>query len=270
MNRTDALKLCSTALKELESQLAAGKSETLVRFMTAMATFHDYSFRNIHMILAQRPDATNVAGFRAWNRLNRYVRKGEKGIAIFAPMVFKENQELKAEGEDRTRVGFRVVHVFDVSQTEGEPLPTLEEVRGDPASHLGRLKHAVREAGIALEYHASLGAALGQSCGGLIKLEEGLSPAREYSVIAHELAHELLHRGSDRGQTTKKQRELEAESVAFVLCKYAGLESSTAHADYIQLFTGDADALTRSLDAVQRTASHIIEAMTESAEKLAA
>src|SRR5688572_15977063 len=131
MNRTDAQKLSKQTLDDLAAQLEGGKSESLITFLDAMARFHSYSFGNVMMILAQKPDAKRVAGLRTWNQLGRFVRKGEKGIGIFAPMRFKADENPKTGETDGDRIGFRVVHVFDISQTDGEPLPETENVAGD-------------------------------------------------------------------------------------------------------------------------------------------
>lgn len=267
MNKTDAQTLSKNSLDALAAQLEAGKSDALTRFLSTAAKFHSYSWGNVLMIAAQRPDATRVAGVRTWNQLGRFVKKGEKGIAIFAPMTFKKD-EGTIEGDDRPRVSFRVVHVFDVSQTDGKPLPEPEEVKGDPTKHLEDLKRAVTSRGIRLEYSDSLGTAYGQSLKGMIQLAPNLSPAMEYSVLAHELAHELIH--TDREGLDRKRAELEAEAVAFVLTQYAGLEAGTAHSDYIQLYDGNKDALTESLSVIQKTAAEIIGAMSEEPQALAA
>lgn len=268
MNRIDAQNLSKQSLDDLAAQLENGKSESLVSFIAAMAKFHQYSWGNVMMILAQKPEATHIAGIRTWNRLGRFVRKGEKGIAIFAPMVFKGKEDAQLTDEDGKRVSFRVVHVFDISQTDGEPLPEPETVTGDPARHLEDLKRVVAEKCIRLEYSEDLGAAKGVSCKGTIKLLSGMSAAEEFSVLAHELAHELMH--TDRQGFDRKRAELEAEAVACVLCRFAGLESGSAHSDYIQLYSGGKEALTESLAAIQRTASGVIEAMSDELEALAA
>lgn len=267
MNRTDAQTLSKKSLDDLAAQLEAGKSEALTRFLSTAAKFHNYSWGNVLMIAAQRPDATRVAGVRTWNQFGRFVRKGEKGIAIFAPMTFKKD-EANHEGDDRPRISFRVVHVFDVSQTDGNPLPEPEHVCGDPARHLEELKQVVASRGIRLEYSDELGTAYGRSLKGTIQLAPNLSPAMEYSVLAHELAHELIH--TDRDGLDRKRAELEAEAVAFVLTQYACLESGTAHSDYIQLYDGSKEALTESLAVIQNTAAEIIGAMSEEPQALAA
>src|ERR1700685_4637117 len=128
------------AVDYLVQSLESGHSEVLTQYLGAMARFHTYSFGNVMLIARQKPDASNVAGIRTWNSLGRFVKRGEKGIFILAPMVGRRstkgvatdepNEDATTEGQ-RTLYGFRAVYVFDVSQTEGKDLPTLTEVNGD-------------------------------------------------------------------------------------------------------------------------------------------
>lgn len=277
MNAEHARKTADHAIEQLAERLKQGHSDTLTRYLAVMARFHRYSFGNLLLIVAQRPDATNVAGFNAWKRLGRHVRKGEKGIAIFAPMRLARRQVepnedvTKAEGSDeRTGEGtilrFRVVHVFDVSQTEGAPLPEPANVRGDPAGNTERLRDLATTRGITVEVGEVPMGVEGVSLGGRIVLRSGLLPAQEFSVLAHEIAHELLHRGEDRASLGITVRETEAEAVAFVVCTAVGLEVGTAASDYIQLYRGDTETLSRSLDRIQRTAAEIIEAVMGTAD----
>jgi len=264
-----ARRIAETALDELATQLESGQSHQLQAYLSAMSRFHHYSFNNIMLILSQRPEATRVAGFHTWRKLGRTVKRGEKGIAIFAPMVLKpkESEESKQGSDDeRPRLRFRVVHVFDVSQTEGEPLPEPASVGGDPGEALHRLESAVRAAGIELEDSLSLGGADGASAGGKILLRQGLPPAERFSVLAHEWAHEILHQSDGENRPSKTVRETEAEAVAFVVAHSIGLETGSASADYIQLYAGDAETLAASLDRIQRTACRIIEAVSGDAE----
>ena len=263
--------LTDDALRQLSDALSAGKSDALKRYLSAMAKFHRYSFGNQLLIAFQRPDATHVAGFNTWKKLGRYVKAGEKGIIIIAPMKRRvaKAELVTASGsgdteahEDVTRVvGFTGAYVFDVTQTDGQPLPEFAKVAGDPADHTARLKSFISDKGIALEYAMSLGGAQGLSCGNKVQVLLGLEPATEYSVLAHELAHELLHRGERRRQTSKKVRETEAEAVAFVVCQAVGLETGTAASDYIQLYSGDQETLAESLAAIRNVASEIIAAV---------
>jgi antirestriction protein ArdC len=243
----------------------------MTAYFAAMARFHDYSFGNVMLIAMQRPDATHVAGFQTWKTIGRFVKKGEHGIVIIAPMAIrpKENADgaLDRDVEDARILRFKAVYVFDVSQTEGEPLPEFATVGGYPNGHTDRLRAFVAEQGIALEFSSDLGASLGRSHGGRISLREGLAPAAEFSVLVHELAHELLHRRDGQERPSKTVRETEAEAVAFVVCQAIGLETGTAASDYIQLYDGDTKTLGASLDRIQKTAAAIIQAVTDHAEE---
>jgi len=252
------------AVNHLVEALESGQSEVLTQYLSAMARFHNYSFGNIMLIARQKPDATNVAGLRTWNSLGRFVKRGEKGILILAPMIGRKKGDTATEAtEDAKRpqaqlYGFRAVYVFDINQTEGKDLPTLTEVQGDVSGHRERLVKFVESQGITLNYSDKIAPAKGLSHGGKITLLSGMQPAEEFSTLAHEIAHEMLHRGDRRTLTTKQVRETEAEAVAFVVCQSVGLQTGTASADYIQLWHGDANLLRESLEAVQQTAAVIL------------
>ena len=253
------------AVNYLVQSLEAGQSAVLTQYLGAMAKFRNYSFGNIMLIARQKPDATNVAGLRTWNSLGRFVRRGEKGIFILAPMVGnKRNKEENAEQNtdaketQRTLYGFRGVYVFDIAQTEGKELPTLTEVNGDVSGYRERLFKFVEAQSVELSFSERIAPAKGLSHGGKITLLSGMQPAEEFSTLVHEIAHEMLHRGDRRTLTTKQVRETEAEAVAFVVCQSVGLETGTASQDYIQLWHGDADLLRESLEAVQQTAAVIL------------
>ena len=270
MQTEQAKQIIDRQLEQLSEALAAGKSDQLKAFLATMARFHRYSLGNTLLIMCQRPEATQVAGFHKWKELGRTVKKGEKGIAILAPMLLKNRDQ---EGDDQAGnepagddekervLRFRVVYVFDISQTEGEDLPDMARPQGDPGLYLDRLKALVQDMNIELEYQDDLGEAEGYSTGGFIAIKQGLSPAEEFSTLAHELTHECLHHGENREGTTKQSRELEAESVAFVVAQAVGIESGTASADYIQLYKGTKEALSQSLDAIRATSARILEAL---------
>jgi antirestriction protein ArdC len=260
--------MTETAIEQLSQALAAGQSETLKRYLTAMAKFHHYSFGNQLLIAFQRPDATHVAGFHAWKKLNRFVKKGEKGILIMAPVTrcVGKVEETCADGkvesnEIRRIVNIKGVYVFDIGQTEGEPLPAFAKVTGDPADNTQKVKTFIESKGIALDYAKNLGGALGMSVGGKITLLAGQEPAAEFATLVHELAHEFLHRGERRTETSKKVRETEAEAVAFVVCQAVNLNTSTASSDYIQLYRGNSETLAESLQFIRTVASEIIGAL---------
>lgn len=159
----------------LIQELEAGHTETLTAFLNAMARFNHYSFGNVLLIARACPTATHVAGMRTWNELGRRVKRGEKGIAILAPMIGKgrksREQEPSESKEDKIAVlGFRRVFVWDEAQTEGAPLPTLGETTGEVGEYLDRLREFVSARGIELEYNPDIAPALGVSYGGRIAL----------------------------------------------------------------------------------------------------
>lgn len=132
--KKDTQELVKASIDTLVKALEAGHSDALTAYLTAMSQFHNYSFQNILLIASQRPTATRVAGIRTWNELGRRVRRGEKGIMIFAPLIgYKRNLSIEQDQQTDAHtarpeprlVGFRAVHVFDVAQTEGEDLPEL-------------------------------------------------------------------------------------------------------------------------------------------------
>ena len=256
----DAIKTLTTdALDKLAALLDEGHSDRLIALLKTMARFHKYSWHNVFLIAAQRPDATRVAGFHTWRSLGRVVRRGEKGIAILAPIVTRRRSD-ESDDDSKKVVGFRAVHVFDVAQTDGAPLPEVAQASGDPGSALEMMRTTIIDRGITVDYVHNLGGALGTSAGGRIQILIGLPPAEELMVLAHEWAHELLHRSGDR-PASRNTRELEAESVAYIVGQAIGLDVAGSSRDYIQLYRGDRDGLANSLDRVQRAASVILSAI---------
>jgi len=252
------------AAEQLVAAIEAGHSETLTAYLKAIGRFHRYSLHNVLLIASQKPDASYVAGFRTWNELGRFVKQGEKGIMILAPVVRrKPESEEKHEGIARTIAGFRAAYVFDISQTDGKKLPQIGAVEGDPHEYGDKLRRFAAEQSISVEYSTGIAPARGMSCGGRITILPGQSAAGEFSTFAHELAHELLHRGDRRATTSKRVRETEAEATAFVVCQAIGLVTSSAASDYIQLWNGDVQTLTESLGYIRQAATQILEALTD-------
>jgi antirestriction protein ArdC len=255
----------------LIAQLEAGHSEVLTQYLTTMARFHKYSLGNVLLIASQKPEASHVAGIFTWNQLGRKVKKGEKGIMIFAPMIAKKRSkkesEVRDDSDSRTTashalVGFRPVYVWDIAQTEGNPLPALREFSGDAGKHLAQLVQFVIGRGIKFGYSEQIAPARGVSFGGSIQLLPDMSEAEQFATLVHEVAHELLHKSERRSVISKTVRETEAEAVAFVVSKAIGLETGSASADYIQLYHGDAKLLAESLEIVQKTAAVILGALS--------
>jgi hypothetical protein len=194
------------------------------------------------------------------------VKKGEHGIAIMAPIVWRKKAANADDGEDQqerkeeTALAFKTAYVFDISQTDGKSLPEFARAQGDPGAYLERLERFISGKGIKLE-RSNLRIAEGISIGGTILLKASLAPADEFSVLVHETAHEMLHQDPANRPKDKKVREAEAEAVAFVVCHGIGVDTNTASSDYIQLYDGDEETLMQSLERIQRTAAEILEAV---------
>ncbi|HEV2486061.1 MAG TPA: ArdC family protein [Terracidiphilus sp.] len=255
------------AVEFLIQQVESGKSETLTAYLAAMARFRNYSFGNIVAIARQRPTATRVAGFGAWKELGRFVRRGEKGIQILAPMTGYRRRKNDAEQDTNEKprqvlIGFRVVHVFDVAQTEGADLPEYDfTITGEVGEYRDRMLDFLAARNIELVFAENIAPALGVSYGGRIALLPGQSQAQEFVTLVHETAHELLHKAERRTFTTPKVRETEAEAVAFVVGQAIGLEMGTGSSDYIQMYSGDTALLAESLEVIQRTSAVILGAL---------
>lgn len=269
-----ARKLAEDAISRLAAELEAGKSDALKSYLGAMSRFYDYSWGNVGLIAFQRPTATHVAGIHTWNKLGRIVNEGEKGIMILAPIIKKDREETRTrpnptdsltKKDDSLRlVGFRTAFVYDVEQTHGKPLPEFAKTTGDPREFADKLKAFVAKQGISLEYDKSIAPALGVSSGGRIRLIPGMSPAEEFSVLAHELAHEMVHHRKDEARLPKVVVETQAEAVAYVVSRGVGLETNSAAADYIALYNGDKKTLAQSLSVIQETSSRILDELLPS------
>ena len=191
--------LIKQAVDYLLQQLEAGKSETLTAYLGAMARFHNYSFGNILAIARQRPTATRVAGIRSWNELGRFVKKGEKGIQILAPMIGYRRRRDAAEQQPSANqdakpapmlIGFRAVYVFDIGQTEGVDLPEFDHnITGEVGARRDRMIAFLAAQNIKLEFNEKIAPALGVSYGGKIAILPGQTKAEEFTTLVHEATH---------------------------------------------------------------------------------
>ncbi len=185
MTTEQAKKLSEDALTRLMQALDQGQSDALATYLATMSRFHKYSWGNCLLIHRQRPDATHVAGFHSWLKMRRYVRKGQTGIVILAPMAGRKRaKEELAEDEETRLFGFRAAHIFDISQTDGGPLPEFAQVKGDPTHHIERLKALIAARGIDLDYSDQIGPAKGISTGGKITILAEIPAPEEFSVLA--------------------------------------------------------------------------------------
>ncbi|WP_440992365.1 DUF955 domain-containing protein [Haloarchaeobius baliensis] len=270
----------------------ASASAELQEWLDVQSNFHDYSYRNTLLIKRQCPEATKVAGYNTWrNEFDRHVLEGESAIWIWAPIIAKqcprcgnsqpyhasgdcEYDETPSEEWDKGLVGFKPVPVFDVSQTDGEPLPELDTTAHGDGSE-GDLLDALLEAAPELGVRVNLvpleewthGDAAGvcterstYDCSLLVEVEDVENDAQVASVLAHEYAHALLHFDVD-DEDERAKREVEAESTAHVVSLYFGLDASNS-AFYVA--AGESESAETIQDRLQRivnTAQEIIDAV---------
>ncbi len=264
-----------------EGVKAVETGEDMKRFLSTQARFHTYSWSNVLLILAQRPDASRVAGFHTWLALGRHVRKGERGLAILAPIFprkdkSRETRETKAPEEEEVGpnpVRFRPVYVFDVSQTEGEPVPEppihkLDGESGEARWLLPRLLTLAQAEGLTVDMAATdCGVANGfyRRSDKAIHVAAGLAADQQAKTLAHELGHHLL--GHDGHTLDRPQAEVEAEGVAFVVCARAGVATDTYSFGYVATWAGEGPEgekrVRQALSAIQRTAGAMIDRIEE-------
>ena len=264
MKREEAKQLIERGVRELNEALAAGKSDRLRKYLDVMARFPSYSFNNQILICLQAPEASRVQGFHAWRKMGRTVIKGQKGIGIIAPMIGKKDDPASADDGKKRIFGFKVVHVFDVSQTEGDDLPEVANVAGDPGSYIPAVEGLLESWNIELLYEQIESGADGVSKKGTIVISPDLEPAKQLLTLIHETAHELLHADKKRREeTTKTIRETEAEAVAYVVASALGIDCVDHSSDYIQLYSGDAEVLASSMEAIQKSSARILAGVQE-------
>jgi len=261
---TEARSSIDNLLSTLRESLSQpGKS--LLPLLTSMSRFTKYSLANQLLIFAQRPDATRVQGYRAWNKAGYQVRKGEHGIAIYAPMIFANKRDTAAESDTDAapRLGYRVAYVFDVAQVDAIAGADTAAVTATPADtgahrHLEALKAFLVGHNVELEYLSLQRGLLGYTDGRRITCGTGQASHVEFATLAHETTHVLLHfpaNGGTRPDLTT--RETEAEAVTYLLCAQLGIAGTEASVEYIQSYRGTPDTLDASLERIRATAQRL-------------
>lgn len=266
--RTEKVERVLSMLEEGVEQIT--NSDEFERYLRFSARFHGYSARNCLLIFAQRPGASRVAGYRGWQELGRQVRRGEEGIRILAPVSYAVEDEGSGE-KVRALVGFKVASVFDVSQTNGEPLPEAPMPEDpnpddDPAGVAARVHEGLYRLcegeGVTVEMADLPPGHYGgyERKGRRIVLNRALGEVERATTLAHELAHHLLHREDD-GASTKAVREIEAEGVAFAVFGYFGFDTSRFTFAYIARYAREPEALKAALSRIQKAVHELIEAV---------
>jgi antirestriction protein ArdC len=280
-------------LKEITDRLEAGirdifGSDQYKTYLNTLSKFHSYSFNNCVLIAMQKPDATHIAGYSAWqHNFKRQVMKGEKGIKIIAPAPYKIKKEREridpksgsvVTGKDGKPVmdevevkvpAFKVATVFDISQTEGEPLPEIgvDELSGDVGRYDDLYKALEKSSPvpIALEDIASGAKGYYEQVEKRIAIQSGMSELQTLKTAIHEIAHARLHdidknAPKDVPRPDHDTREVEAESVAYTVCAHYGLDTSDYSFGYIAGWSGDKelDTLKASLETIRSEAGAII------------
>ena len=281
-------------VQEITEKLEQGikelfESEKYKTYLNTMSKFHNYSFNNTMLIAMQKPDATLVAGFKAWQKnFDRHVKKGEKGIRILAPAPYKIKEEQEkldpVTGEimlDKNGIpiteeveikipAFRVVPVFDVSQTDGKEMPDIgvNELSGSVEDYEDFMQALTEVSPVPITYEDIDGDAKGyfHTTDHRIAIQEGMSQSQTVKTAIHEVAHAKLHdreRNQDIVAVLDKDRntkEVEAESVAYTVCQHFGIDTSDYSFGYIAGWSSDRDMkeLKSSLDTIRKTASELI------------
>ncbi len=291
-------------LKEITDRLEQGVSDLFnsgryEEYLRVMSKFHNYSFNNTLLIAMQKPDASLVAGFSAWkNTFKRNVMKGQKGIKILAPAPFKIKQEMEkidpvtqkpvigrdgkpvTEEKEITIPAFKVVSVFDVSQTEGKELPSIavDELTGDVDRYEDFFKALKETSPVPIAFEKISGGAHGYYHleDKRIALDEGMSELQTLKTAIHEIAHAKLHDidlnnpKQQENRVDRRTREVEAESVAYTVCQHYGLDTSDYSFGYVAGWSSGRELaeLRSSLETIRNAAAEIIDSIDGNLAKI--
>lgn len=255
-------------------------SENFTKYLQTMSTFHSYSLNNLILIFSQKPEATCVAGFNAWKKHNRTVKAKEKGIKILAPCIYnvknkKQDHEVISENgavlecdedEETARVlkGFKVVYVFDVSQTTGEDLPSICHELSSSVENYNTFIKILLEFSKYPVLFKSIKDSKGyfSNANSEIVVKSEMSQAQTIKTLIHELTHSILHcEGGLEEKADRDIKEIEAESVAYAVCNYFGIDTSDYSFEYIASWSHDADLgiLKNTLNVIKNTTHTFIE-----------
>ena len=285
-------------LKEITDRLEQGitelfDSERYKEYLRVMSKFHNYSFNNTLLIAMQKPDASLIAGFSAWkNQFQRNVKKGEKGIKIIAPSPFKIKQETEkidpqtqkpvigrdgkpvTEEKEITIPAYKVVSVFDVSQTEGRELPNIavDALTGDVEQYSDFFAALEKTSPVPIGFEKIEGGAHGYYHleDKRIALDEGMSELQTLKTAIHEIAHAKLHdidlnapKDEQQPRVDRRTREVEAESVAYTVCQHYGLDTSDYSFGYVAGWSSGRELaeLKSSLETIRSAAADIINSI---------
>lgn len=281
-------------IKELTDKLEAGIKEVFAsghyrKYLSTMNKFHSYSYNNTLLINMQKPEASYVAGYKTWETLGRHVKKGEKGITILAPCPYKSVKYVDVIDPDTHQVkrddfgnpmkekkeiayaSFKAISIFDISQTEGKPLPELaKELQGEIPDYK-ILMDSIREvAPVPIRFDTWNETKKGHYnlAEKEIVIKSGMSELQTIKTAIHETAHSILHKDVAHAKDPATM-EVEAESVAFICCQHLGLDTSDYSFGYLASWSSDKDLpeLKSSLQTIQKTSHEVIGQLDKAISK---
>ena len=277
-------------MSALQEKLMSGVKEIYesgkwAEYIAVMSRFPHYSINNCILIASQCPEASYVCGYKKWNEFNRNVVKGESGIMIFAPIkgkvqveepiydannhpVLNEDGTQAKEKVEREYKSFRPCYVFDVSQTEGDPLPTLANQLNDGVEDFEKLKDALMAVSpVPISFEDIPGSANGYYApqSGKIVVQSDMSQLQTIKTMIHEIAHAKLGHGGEDDKWDKESKEVQAESPAFWVAGMLGLDTSDYSFGYIAGWSKDREIteLKENLDLIKRTADSLVAKVDE-------
>lgn len=284
------------SVQELSKELREGvhaylNSEAYRELLTVMSRFHRYSLNNSILIAVQTGGkATQVASYTTWKAFGRTVNKGEKGIRIFSPVPYRTKEDFpktaptteaspSQEGnadhreQDPPRIGFRVAYVFDISQTSGKPLPEAVQELSGSVDEYPDLQTAVREAcPVSVVFGPIDGPANGyySPVEQEVRIREGMGELQSLKTMIHETVHAKLHAiGSSGAEFARDDKEIQAESIAFIVCAHYGLDTSEYSFPYVASWSsGDEKQLMTNLQVIKDASDGIIHSMDQSLERI--
>lgn len=293
----DYYEMKKAELKEITDKLEQGVAEIFTsdrykEMLDMFAKFPEYSANNALLIMLQKPNAQLCQSYTGWKNMDRYVKKGEKGIKILAPTPYtvqKDVPKLDAGGKQlldhdgepvmETKeykvMGFKVVNTFDISQTEGKELPTIgvEELSGDVQNY-GKMFQALLDVcPVPITFEKIKGGAKGyySLAEDRIAIREGMSEVQTLKTAIHEMAHQKLHSDMKNNMNqTRNSKEVEAESVAYTVCQHYGIDTSDYSFSYVVGWSKDKDTpeLKASLETIRKTAAEMIHSINEKMKEL--
>lgn len=271
-------------LKEITDRLEQGvtdlfESDRYKEYLRVMARFHRYSFNNTLLIAMQCPGATRLAGFQSWKKFGRHVKKGEKGIKVIAPTPFKKTVEEDGEEKEVVVPRYKVVSTYDVSQTEGKPLPEIAStLTGSVDSYDDLMAALAQVSPVPIGFEDISGSAYGyySTMEKRIAVREGMSQQQTLKTLVHEISHAKLHDvglskpKDERPQIDRQTMECQAEAIAFVCCERFGLDTSDYSFGYIAGWSSGRELkeLRSSLEIIRDTAAEIIDSVEDCLQEM--